>query len=301
MKRIIRSVFFSLGFIVSGLSVSAQANVAPEANTLLWRVSGNGLSKPSYIFGTIHSICKADAEKVLTPTLKQAMQACNEVMFEIDINNTAAMIVATLSNSTMANGTNLKQLVNKKQLKIITDYFTTEISKYPLERVMILRPFLLQGDVSKNFLTCTEKTDMEGELNKIADSYNLPVSGISSVKEQASFSDSIPYKKQAESLLETIRRVKNPEANRDFFDIMNFYANQQMISLDSIIRATMGRGKEDKVMLDTRNKLWIARIQEKMKTKQIFLAVGVAHLFGAEGIIPALRREGYTIEGVLNN
>lgn len=41
--------------ICSGITVSAQ-----KENSLLWEVSGNGLSKPSYLFGTIHMICKED-------------------------------------------------------------------------------------------------------------------------------------------------------------------------------------------------------------------------------------------------
>ena len=31
-----------------------------DDNTLLWEVSGKGLAKPSYIFGSFHLLCKTD-------------------------------------------------------------------------------------------------------------------------------------------------------------------------------------------------------------------------------------------------
>ncbi len=36
------------------VSVSAQKNAAAKYPSLLWEITGNGLSKPSYLFGTMH-------------------------------------------------------------------------------------------------------------------------------------------------------------------------------------------------------------------------------------------------------
>jgi uncharacterized protein YbaP (TraB family) len=46
---------FSAGLIVSLLSITAFSQ--NNNNTLLWKISGNGLEKPSYLFGTIHMLC----------------------------------------------------------------------------------------------------------------------------------------------------------------------------------------------------------------------------------------------------
>jgi len=54
--------FFKMVFIALFFIVSAQAQ-------LLWKVSGNGLSKPSYLFGTHHLIEKEqikDFDKILS-------------------------------------------------------------------------------------------------------------------------------------------------------------------------------------------------------------------------------------------
>ncbi|MCA6473216.1 MAG: TraB/GumN family protein, partial [Chitinophagaceae bacterium] len=42
-------------------------------NALLWEISGNGLTQPSYLFGTIHMICKEDF--VLSDIVKEKFNA----------------------------------------------------------------------------------------------------------------------------------------------------------------------------------------------------------------------------------
>jgi uncharacterized protein YbaP (TraB family) len=50
---------FALSIITA--NADAQVSKKPLEKSLLWEVSGNGLTKPSYIYGTIHMICKDDA------------------------------------------------------------------------------------------------------------------------------------------------------------------------------------------------------------------------------------------------
>src|SRR5436853_3718333 len=51
---------WGLGLLFAFASAAALAQEKNE-KTLLWQVSGNGLEKPSYLFGTIHMICSEDA------------------------------------------------------------------------------------------------------------------------------------------------------------------------------------------------------------------------------------------------
>ena len=61
-------ILFSLGFLTQLLSLSVFSQQKPlaatdkqtEEKSLLWKISGNGLKKPSYVFGTIHAICAGD-------------------------------------------------------------------------------------------------------------------------------------------------------------------------------------------------------------------------------------------------
>src|SRR5690606_3766061 len=88
MKRISLTVFSGMLMILSGI---AQPGSQP-VNTLLWKISGNGLDKPSYLFGTIHMLCEEDA--VLSNSLKKIIAATDEVYFEVDLDNMLEMLGA---------------------------------------------------------------------------------------------------------------------------------------------------------------------------------------------------------------
>ena len=62
MKKIVSTLVVIASLFMSNSSfaqVKIEAGV-PNENSLLWEVSGNGLSKPSYLYGTIHMICGND-------------------------------------------------------------------------------------------------------------------------------------------------------------------------------------------------------------------------------------------------
>ncbi|MEO7961599.1 MAG: hypothetical protein ABIR19_08625, partial [Ginsengibacter sp.] len=52
--------------ICSAVSCIAQQTddfkIQKTGNSLLWRVSGNELKKPSFLFGTFHLLCKNDIQ-----------------------------------------------------------------------------------------------------------------------------------------------------------------------------------------------------------------------------------------------
>ena len=73
----------SVGLIVSLVTMTSLAQSGTGNNTLLWKISGNGLEKPSYLFGTIHMLCADDA--VLSKNMKKIIEDCDEVYFEVDM------------------------------------------------------------------------------------------------------------------------------------------------------------------------------------------------------------------------
>jgi len=63
------TLFAATGFTFCSF---AQKTSVPEANTLLWKISGKNLTRPSYIFGTMHMICANDIE--LSDSLRNAIK-----------------------------------------------------------------------------------------------------------------------------------------------------------------------------------------------------------------------------------
>src|SRR5262249_40518740 len=59
-------------------------------HTLLWKISGNGLKKPSYLFGTMHILCADDAH--LSDSLRGVIARCDEMYFEVDMSDMMGMV-----------------------------------------------------------------------------------------------------------------------------------------------------------------------------------------------------------------
>ncbi|HMK25356.1 MAG TPA: TraB/GumN family protein, partial [Chitinophagaceae bacterium] len=111
---------FSAVLLVSLLTISAYAQHTDENNTLLWKISGNGLEKPSYLFGTIHMLCADDA--VLSDNMKKAISSCDQVYFEVDMDNLFEMIGA-IGKMKMNGDTTLQDLLSKDDYKKVKSYF----------------------------------------------------------------------------------------------------------------------------------------------------------------------------------
>ena len=122
MKRFGALFFFGL------LALTATAQKGQENNTLLWKISGNGLEKPSYLFGTIHMICSEDAG--LSNNMKKVIRDCEEIYFEVDMDNLFEMIGA-MNKMKMLGDTTLRDLLSEADYKKVKDYFEGRNSMIP--------------------------------------------------------------------------------------------------------------------------------------------------------------------------
>src|ERR1700744_1666000 len=89
MKRIIAFFTLLIAFF-SNLTVQAQENTGNEYHSLLWRISGKGLDKPSYLFGTMHLICADDF--IWTSKMRESLEKSKKVCFEMDLDDPKTMM-----------------------------------------------------------------------------------------------------------------------------------------------------------------------------------------------------------------
>ena len=87
---------------------------------ILWKVTGNGLKNPSYLFGTHHLI---DSEKV--PALQKALTFVNEVdavVNEIDMSDMQALQMKIMKGA-MMKGQNIRDLISEEDYKLLDTEF----------------------------------------------------------------------------------------------------------------------------------------------------------------------------------
>lgn len=266
-----------------------------DDNTLLWEISGNGLSKPSFVFGTFHLLCRDDIH--FSTALKKAIAGTDEVYLELDMDDPATMLGAlTLVN--MKGDKKIKDLYSPENYKRVVDFFKDSL-KISIGFFQRMKPGFLAALLYPKFLGCKNTMSTEEAIMALASSNDKEVKGLETMSIQAAIFDSIPYEKQAAELLNAIESLETAKAN--FKTLLDAYKNQRMEEMEKIMLSPeFGIELNQDILLDRRNMNWVVQLKEIMKNKAVFVAVGAGHLVGKKGLIALLRAEGYTVRGLEN-
>lgn len=304
-----KKILLLLGILVSTVGVSwSQSDNAPTEKALLWEISGKDMTKPSYLFGTIHIIKKDDY--FFTPTMEKALMSTDGVAFEIDMEDMSdiSKIMGMMSSMYMKDNKTLRDLLDDEEYDLVNTHF--QKMGLPLAFLERIKPmflsmmagggedmmgFSLDGDSSSSMVS------YEMQLMEIAKKEEKDITGLETMEFQMSLFDSIPYDAQAKMLLSSIEAEGESEEGENQLDMMiKLYKAQDIQGMQNIMKDepdALG-GYED-LLLQKRNHNWIPIMSEMMSEKPTFFAVGAGHLGGDEGVISLLRQQGYEVKAVL--
>ena len=300
MKKVSVGFLMSLSWIFGGAQKADK--IAPDNNTLLWKISGNGLTKPSYLFGTIHMLCADDA--TLSDQMKAIIAKVDNVYFEVDIDNLMEMLGA-MSKMKMKGDTTLQDLLSKEDYEKVKDYFETKGSILPFSMLETYKPILALSTLEESSMACDNTAMMEQVIMQEAKQSDKTIKGLETMAYQAGVLDSIPYKLQAEQLVSYINDInkgkEGKEEDKELNDMMKAYKSQDLGKLEKLMMKTdMGIGNFTEVLLYSRNRNWVAKLKNLMPQKSLLVAVGAGHLPGEKGVISLLRKAGYTVTPLEN-
>ncbi len=293
MKRI------SAVLLVSLLAISVPAQHTDENKTLLWKISGNGLEKPSYLFGTIHMLCADDA--LLSSNMKNAINECDEVYLEVDLDNLFEMMGA-IGKMKMNGDTTLQDLLSKEDYKKVKSYFESKNSMLPFSMLETFKPILAASTLEEGSLPCDNTAMMEQVIMEEAKLSGKKIKGLETMAYQAGMLDSIPYTLQAQQLLSYIENAgTGDKEDKQMKEMFKAYKNQDLKKLeDLMVETDAGMAGFTDLLLYNRNQNWVKKLKTLMAEKSLVIAVGAGHLPGEKGVIYLLREEGYTVEPVEN-
>ena len=263
-------------------------------NTLLWEISGNHLTKPSYLFGTMHLLCAADAQ--LSDSLRFAISNAKQIYFEIDLDNMMETLGA-MRYLNMNNNTKLSDLLTEDEYQRVKDYFTKNKTMLPLSMMERLKPYFITSLIAESKFPCVEKDGMEQVIMKEAKKDNKPINGLETVQFQASVFDSIPYKRQAKDLLKMIDSAGVAGDSSDA-QLVEVYRKQDLNKMQELTADEEGMSEFLDLLLYNRNASWAKKMPAIMRDAPALFAVGAGHLGGEKGVINLLRKAGFTVRPV---
>ena len=282
--------------IIAIIATFAQAQ-------LLWKVTGQDLAKPSYLFGTHHFISGNFIDSI--PGLPQVIDEIDQVYVEIQSKAMDAPEALQLMSAAMMapQDSTLDKLYSADGLKIIDDVvkkyfgiFGIGIDKFYMMKpaaVMMQLQVIQSTTAIPNFnplnlidkaveKRCTDK-------GKIANS-------LESVGFQTDLLFNAPLNEQASDLLEM---CKNDSKVEEMAKVMvDDYKHQRLEKLlEAMSDKDLGGNDEEdlKRLVYDRNRNWIPTIMQAMKQGSILVSVGAGHLPGPQGVIALLRAQGYEV------
>ncbi|MDQ3277851.1 MAG: TraB/GumN family protein [Bacteroidota bacterium] len=288
--------------ICAGLVANGQKAKAPAParnNTLLWRISGKDLSKPSYLFGTMHMLCADDI--VLSDSLKSAIASADDVYLELDMENLFEMMGA-MQHMSMRNDTTLADLLTREEYNAIKKHFEEKGSMLPFNMLETYKPLLTASMLAEQQVSsCDKVISMEQLIMKEAKQHSVDIKGLETMNFQLGIFDKIPYRLQAKQLHKMITEAGSSKNDNSMKILTDAYRKQQLEMLEEItMKEDMGIQNFTELLLYSRNSNWAKKLQTLMKERALVVAVGAGHLPGKRGVINLLRQAGYKVEPVKN-
>jgi uncharacterized protein YbaP (TraB family) len=265
----------------------------------LWQISGNGLKKPSYLFGTMHIICADDAR--LSDSLRSVIARCDEVYFEVKLDMSLWSMLGMMKYMKMNDDKKLSDLMSPKDYEKIKDYFDQRYPPLLFSAIEHYKPMLISSLIEAEGMNCQKQDGMEMMIMKELKNtdQNKPINGLETVEFQASLFDSIPYEEQAKDLVNYVD--SSEEFKKSSLELAEVYKQQDLDKIDSLSRkGDAGMSKYMDLLLYDRNRKWARELTGLLPEKSLLVAVGAAHLPGENGVINLLRKQGYLLTPVKN-
>ena len=262
-----------------------------QENSLLWKISGNGLQQESYLFGTIHLICEEDFW--MDETVISALNQSKQVLMELDLDDPAMM--PQMQQLSMRPGMkNISENLSEEDKKVLDDFFKTNYGA-GMDQLGILKPFILSTMALMKSLPCEKTQSYEEYFKNSATTTNKEILGLESVADQMSIFDQIPEQTQISELVKMIQKGSGDE---EFAELVSLYRSRNLSKMLESMTEDGLFAEFKEIMLDNRNQKWIPLIEEKIAQTPTFIAVGSGHLPGDQGVIELLRKQGYLVTPV---
>jgi uncharacterized protein YbaP (TraB family)/HEAT repeat protein len=262
-------------------------------NTLLWRISGHGLSKPSYLYGTLHLQDKRLFN--FGDSLYQSIEAVDGFALEIDFKEYMdSVFTKGIQRAEEKFLAEQKVKIDKKKLDESTDSL--------FKKLGIDKDHVSKKDLKKIRDYRINKYQQLGEMQTIVDGYLFGLAlrqgkwtgAVEDVADQLNLSDELGAELTPERVLESDAAMR-----KGLEQMIQIYLRQDLQMLNQSIN---GYNPEYKDAVLTRRNIKMARRMDSLcAIRTMFFAIGAAHLAGDSGVVSLLRSRGFTVEPVYSS
>lgn len=279
---------------------------------LLWKISGNGLQKPSYIIGTYHLAPVSFTDSI--KGLKAALDASEQVYGEIVMADLASPENQQKAQAAMMlpDGQTLDKLFTADEMTRINALVKSVLgvdmtNPMVAQQLGKLTPYALQVQLGvliylKKHPGFNPNEGFDSYFQKEAAAKGKGVGGLETFDFQINtLYKSATMERQKQLLLCMADNLEFTEEQTE--NVVKAFFTQDLDGIEKAMDAKLnntcdGTPEEKETLIYSRNDNWMKQMPEIMKQKGTFFAVGAGHLPGERGLLAQLKKAGYTVEGI---
>ncbi len=282
---------------------------------LLWKVSGNGLSQPSYIVGSFHVAPANFVDSIAG--LNDALASCKQVYGELSLQELGDMSKLQQMQAAMLLPDSVKlqdlftaeqqEQVNKMLRRVLDTDLTTPTVGEQLSR---MKPSALSATLQvvtyvKKHPSFNPQALFDAALLQKGAQAGKTVGGLETMAFQSRLLyESKPLERQAAELLCMAQHFDYQEELME--RLAAAYLAQDLKALAAVMSEKMNNEcdstpEEEEALIYQRNADWAKKLPSILHTASTLVVVGSGHLPGERGLLELLRQAGFDVTPVTQN
>jgi len=263
-------------------------------SSLLWKIENPNNKNVSYLFGTMHLM--GEENFYLPKEVKKKLIGSKELYLEITeesaknlnpklLQKEEVNFISSLDNaqkSALFQWANQDLMMDESQFE----------QNFKNAKPFLIYQFILQTSLPEDLRS--QEKELESWAKKDG---GISILGLETVEEQLSFFDSIGWESQIDLIMNTLKNKKT--AKEDFLNLQALYLSQNLEKInEEVLKDEVDIANFNSVFIVKRNKNWVLKLNEKLRSNTLFIAVGAAHLGGKDGLIQLLINAGFQLSPI---
>lgn len=275
------------------------ATVFPASSQVLYKVEGNGLSAPSYLFGTHHI---APLSVINTFGAEEPFNNSSQVVGEIDMTQDQMTLASSILPYTMApSDSTLTKVISPEDFAIINEEFKKwvpmpgmSLEMFDSYKPMVAMTMVTIGMSSQAMPGYSPTEQLDTYFQITGKENGKTIVPLETMEEQAELLYNFnPISIQADNLIEML---KDPsDSIEKVKELTEAYQSGDLNKMLELSAQEDSHPEFMNALLDKRNANWLTKLPAIMKEAPAFIAVGALHLAGKQGLVEGLRNLGYTV------
>ena len=267
---------------------------------LVWKISGTGIKKPSYILVTHHGCPFTYCDSI--PGLMKAFDKVDNIIGEINMIEFAEMSPERMQKMQammmMPADTSLLSLFSTEEAAKVNEWLGKKMGA-SLEMLSVMKPMTIMVTVqNKEMMEVIPEIATMTTIDKYMQTLGQWKGKTIGELETADYQMELLYgnslEEQADALLEMI---DHGDSKGLLQQLTNAYKSQNLDTLWKVFQEQM-TGYEYDAIVKVRNLNWEKQMKELLPKQSTLFVVGAGHLPGEYGMINLLREAGFKVKPV---